>query len=64
MSKLIKFAFAKETPGTYQFKELDKNGEIIADIKDSYIGALYIRKSKLPGKKPPQNITIKLIVGE
>lgn len=63
MSKLVKFVYAKETPGTFQYKEVDEDGSIV-EMKDSIIGALYLRKSKMPGGKAPKKLTIKLLLPE
>jgi hypothetical protein len=63
MSKLVKFVYAKETTGTFQYKEIDADGNVL-EIKDSIIGALYIRKNKLPGGKAPKKLTIKLLLPE
>lgn len=63
MSKLVKFVYAKETTGTYQYKEIDSNGDIV-EMKDSIIGALYLRKNKMPDGKPPKKLTIKILLPE
>lgn len=61
MSKIVRFVRVKETPGTFQYKEVDKDGEE-KQSSDCYIGTLYIRKGKI--KKCPKNVTIKLILGD
>lgn len=41
----------KETPGAFQFAELDGRGRVL-EIGDSMIGRLYVRKNALDGESP------------
>lgn len=43
---------AKETPGAFQFREVDDDGDIIEDFKTVKIGSIYLRKDALDGAAP------------
>lgn len=46
------FAWAKETPGTHQYHEVDAKGHALKADTGAVIGTLYVRKSALNGVKP------------
>jgi len=50
---VVDFVFEKETPGTYRFKEVDAQGNL---IKENYVvGTLYLQKSLFSGA-PPKSV--------
>ena len=50
---VVDFIFEKETPGTYRFKEVDAQGNL---IKENYVvGTLYLQKSLFSGA-PPKSV--------
>lgn len=48
----VRFMWAKETPGTHQYQEVDASGHTIRGAEGAIIGALYVRKSALRGAAP------------
>lgn len=54
----VELVFAKETSGTYLYKETDSDGDIIEDMRETKIGNLYIRKSNVPDGNYPERISV------
>jgi len=50
--KTVRFAFEKETPGTFRFTEVDAEG-VNVQKDDIVIGTLYVRKSAFVGHATP-----------
>lgn len=48
----VKLRKDRETPGTFLFKELDADGNVIKTMHDAKIGNLYVRKSAFKGVFP------------
>lgn len=61
VAKTVRLVRVKETPGTYQYKEVDDDGKIKLQT-DSVIGSLYLRKDKM--KKLPKILIVKLMSGD
>lgn len=55
MNFTIQFKFEKETKGAVRYMEVDESGK---EAFAPQIGALYIRKSAMPGGKIPQVIQV------
>lgn len=47
----VSFAFDKATAGTFKFAEVDEDGNPV-EMKESTIGALYLRKPATDGREP------------
>lgn len=47
----------KETPGAFQYREVDDDGDVITDFKEAKIGSIYLRKDAV-GENGPKKITI------
>jgi len=50
--KTVRFAFEKETPGTFRFTEVDAQG-VNVQKDDIVIGTLYVRKTAFAGHAAP-----------
>jgi hypothetical protein len=47
---VVLFAYEKETPGTYRYREVDANGVTKTIVSGAVIGPLYLRKTAMPDK--------------
>ena len=55
---IVLFAYEKETPGTYRYREVDENGATRTIATGAVIGPLYIRKTAMPNKLMDLEIAI------
>jgi hypothetical protein len=47
---VVLFAYEKDTPGTYRYREVDANGITRTIATGAVIGPLYIRKTAMPNR--------------
>jgi hypothetical protein len=60
MTKTVKFALEKLTPGALRYAEVDDEGKTIkGDANGALIGSLYLRKAAMGNEVPKQfSVTI------
>ncbi len=59
-TKLVNFAFERETKGAVRYQEVDENGAERMALGTHVIGTLYLRKSAFNGGQAPKVLQVSL----